>query len=582
MIPDSWFYELYSKTDIAEIIGQYTTLTPKGGKLWACCPFHSEKTPSFIVDTTKQLYYCFGCHKGGNVMTFLKEKENMTGMEAIEYLADRVGMVLPDSGITPGEAERRKQLRMRLYNANRDAARFYFSKLTEGGEGLDYLHKRSLTDGVIKRFGLGFSPNKRTELTEHLLSLGYTEDELVRANLSRRAEGGSVYDNFRNRVMFPIIDERGNVLGFGGRTMGDDKPKYLNTSDTPIYSKKNSVYALNMLKKGTLSDIIIVEGYMDVISLHAHGVDNAVATLGTALTENQARLLKRRTNVIYVSYDGDSAGQNATMRGLDILANEGLDVRVIVLPDGLDPDDFAKKYGKDGYMRLKDESKTLTAFKIEHIAKGFDMTNPDERQKFAIEACKIVAGLQPVEQERYYDMVAQMSGFSYETLQSQGRREAASPEKRNNYTHIANNREKSPAFAKNDSERTQLLLIRCAVSSQNAAFYIEQEGMEFIERKELAEFLRRVCDSYRQSGKCDVSVILSSMEEDTSAVAAAIFEVSAEEPEKTAKECVTKLKREKIQAEIRALGIAYDTKQISAEEYRVRFAELSNLLSALR
>ena len=407
MISDSWMQELMSKTDIVSVIGEYTTLTPKGGKLWACCPFHHEKTPSFKVDPTTQLYYCFGCHKGGNVITFLKEKENMSGYEALRTLAERAGMEMPDSPYSKEEAEKRRNHMQRLYNANRDAARFYYSCLQNSEEALSYLHGRGLSDSIITRFGLGFAPNSWTGMVDFLHSKDYTDDEIIAAGLAKRSDNGKVFDFFRNRIIFPIIDEKSNVLAFGGRTMGDDKPKYLNTGDTPIYNKRNNVYALNMLKKGTLSDIIIVEGYMDVISLFSVGIENAVATLGTALTENQARLLKRRTTKIYVSYDGDSAGQNATFRGLDILASEGLEVRVIHLPDGLDPDDFARKKGANAFLALKDKSMTLPQFKIEHTAEQYDLTNPDDRQAFAVKACNIVCRLQPVEQERYYNYISQ-------------------------------------------------------------------------------------------------------------------------------------------------------------------------------
>ena len=583
MIPDSWMQELFSKVDIAAVIGEYTTLTPKGGKLWACCPFHNEKTPSFKVDTTTGLYYCFGCHKGGNALTFLKEKENISGYEALQMLAERVGMQMPDSGYSKADAERMRNFQTRLRNANRDAARFYYTTLTHGCEGLEYLHRRGLQDGIIKRFGLGFAPDKWTALCDHLRTLGYTDDELVSAGLARRTESGSVFDFFRNRVIFPIIDEKGNVIAFGGRTMGDDKPKYLNTGDTPIYNKKNNVYALNMLKKGTHSDIIIVEGYMDVISLHSVGVDNAIATLGTALTENQARLLKRRTNVIYVSYDGDSAGQNATMRGLDILASEGLEVKVIVLPDGLDPDDFAKKYGMDGYMRLKDSALPLTQFKIEHIAKGYDLSDADQRQKFAVAACSLVSRLSPVEQERYYELVSRMTGFSYETLKEQGRSEARTADERAyNRPNLRNNREKAPSFAKTDSDRAALLLASCAALSAKACDYIVKNGLDMIERDEIRLFISAANDQWQKDGKCDVSFILSGMEGDNSSIAAAVFEVNVEEPVLSAQDCIKRMRTARLHDELRALSAALDTHEITVEEYQRRYNDYLTQINNLK
>ena len=582
MIPDSWMQELFSKVDIASVVGEYTTLVPKGGKLWACCPFHHEKTPSFKVDITSQLFYCFGCHKGGNVLTFVKEKENLSGIEALKFLADRAGMTLPDTGYNKRDAEALREQRARLLNANREAARFFYTTLTAGCAGLDYLRGRGLSDSIIKRFGLGYAPDRWSALTDYLKGQGYTEDELIKAGLSRRAGNGSVVDTFRNRVMFPIINEKGDVLAFGGRTMGNDKPKYVNTGDTPIYSKRNNVYALNMIKKGTHSDIIITEGYMDVIALHSVGVDNAVATLGTALTENQARLLKRRTNIIYVSYDGDSAGQNATMRGLDILANEGLDVRVIVLPDGMDPDDFAKKYGKEGYLGLKDKSLPLTEFKLRHIAEGYDLENADQRQKFAVSACAVVAKLQPVEQERYYDLVSRMTGFSYETLKEQGRTVQAVPEARYNRPNIRNNSEKAPTFAKTDTDRAALLLACCAAGSEKACAYIAENGLDLVARPEIKEFIVKANESYRESGKCDVSLILSGIESDTSSVAAAIFEVSVEDPYKAAAECINRMRTTQLEDELRELSAALDAHQITVDEYKLRYGEITSRLNGMR
>ena len=582
MISDSWMQELMNKTDIASLIGEYTTLTPKGGKLWGCCPFHNEKTPSFKVDTSTQLYYCFGCHKGGNAITFLKEKENLSGFDAVKTLAERAGMQLPESGFDSEAAERNKRERQRLQNANRDAARFYYENIKTAGAALSYLHGRELSDEVITRFGLGFAPDKWTALCDHMKSKGYTEEELLSAGLAKKSGRGGVIDVFRNRIMFPIIDEKGNVLAFGGRTMGDDKSKYLNTGDTPIYSKRNNVYALNMLKKGTHSDIIIVEGYMDVISLHSVGVCNAVATLGTALTENQARLIKRRTSLVYVSYDGDSAGQNATMRGLDILASEVPQVRVIKLPDGLDPDDYAKKYGKDGYMKLKDESLALNTFKLEHMAQKYDMSTQDARQEYAIEACKLIAALQPVEQERYYEYVSKKTGLSYETLMAQGASVPVVPEKRNTFAQIRKNKEKAPTFAKTDRERVELTMLSCAVSSADAAYYLAENAQRFITRDDIYAFIKTVAREYREKGKCDVAVVMGTMGTDIPDVAAAVFEHETQEPLKVAKDCVRRLEIREVEDELMELSGKLDIHEITAEEYKKSYAELILRLRTLK
>lgn len=582
MISDAWMQELMSKSDIASVIGEYTTLTPKSGKLWACCPFHNEKTPSFKVDTTTQLYYCFGCHKGGNVITFIKEKENMSGFEAIKYLADRVGMAMPDSGYDKEAAELARKSQQRMYNANRDAARFYFSHLKESDKAVQYLKNRGLNESVITRFGIGYAPDSWTALYDHLKKLGYSDEEVTGAGLARRSEKGRIFDFFRNRVVFPIIDDKGNVLAFGGRTMGDDTPKYLNTGDTPVYNKRNNVYALNMLGKGTYNDIIIVEGYMDVISLHANGVNNAVATLGTALTQNQAQLLKRRTNKIYVSYDGDSAGQNATLRGLDILAQAGLEVRVIVLPDGLDPDDYARKYGKEGYMRLKDESLALNDFKIEHMSKRYNMESVDERQKFAIEACGLISHMQPVEQERYYEKVSRKTGISYETLRAQGGKEGTKPEKRNNISTIRNNREKAAGFATSESDRLELMLVACAAQSREAASYIAKNGLEYLIRKEAAQFILGVRGAFESTGECNVSMLINDIEGDVSAISAALSEMHIEAPYKTAEDCIKRLRRERLNNELRELSRKLDAHEIGITEYKAVYEHIHEQLNRLR
>lgn len=581
---DNFIDELLSRCDIASLVGEYTQLTPKGGKLWACCPFHNEKTPSFKVDTSTGLYYCFGCHKGGNAITLLKEKENMSGFEAVKELARRVGMELPDSGYDKAEDERKKAVRQRLYNANRDAARFFFECLKKSNTALSYLRRRGLKDDIIARFGLGYAPDSWNALPEHLKSLGYSEDELIKAGLARRSEKGTLYSFFRNRVIFPIIDERGNVLAFGGRTMGNDDPKYLNTGDTPVYNKRRQVYALNMLKKGTLHDIIITEGYMDVISLHAAGVDNAVATLGTALTEAQARLLKRRTSIIYVSYDGDSAGQNATLRGLDILAREGLEVRVIRLPDGLDPDDYAKKYGKDGYMQLKDKSLSLNEFKLEHMAEGFNLRSAEGRQDFAVKACAFASRLMPVERDRFYDIISKKTGISYDTLREQGVRfkqdgEEYYPREKKQKPRFS---DKAPSFAKTESERIDMLLSACAALDSEAADYIVKNGLELIKNASAKSFITLADRSYKEKGKFDIKAAFSYLEGDTSIIAAALMEQNIESPLAVAKDCIQRLRISELNAELMELSRKLDSREITLEEYRARYNELQEKLRRVR
>ena len=345
--PDSWMGELLSKSDIASIASEYTLLKPKGKRLWGCCPFHSEKTPSFSVSPDTQLYYCFGCHAGGSVVQFVMEMEKLTYIDAIKYLAQRAGMELPEE-VDDDRLRRERAIKERLYAACKAAAMFYHEKLMspEGKAAQQYLAKRGIDGAIAKKFGLGYAPAGWDNLLKHLTGQGFKKEELISAGLAVKGNReGSCYDAYRDRIIFPIINTYKRVLGFGARTMGDDIPKYLNTGDTPIFNKRNNLYAINLQKGQHNADLIMVEGYMDVISLYKAGVKNAVASLGTALTQQQARLIKRFVPRVYISYDGDSAGQNATLRGLDILSKEGLEVRVIVIPDGMDPDDYARKYG---------------------------------------------------------------------------------------------------------------------------------------------------------------------------------------------------------------------------------------------
>ena len=421
--PSAWLDELLHKNDIVSVVSNYVELKPKGRKLWACCPLHGEKTPSFSVSPDKQLFYCFGCHAGGTVIQFVMDMERLTFYEAVQQLAARAGMELPNE-INDRDLQKQRAYRKRLTDANRDAARYFcacFADPKIGQVAQQYAAKRGLNAEIVTRFGIGYAPDSWDSLKNHLEEKGYTEKELVDAGLLvKNAERGSVYDAFRGRLIFPILGVTGQVLGFGARVMGDEKPKYINTGDTPVYNKRNNLYGLNLHKNEKLDDLIMVEGYMDVIGLYKAGVKNAVASLGTALTQQQARLLKRYVEKVYIAYDGDAAGQNATVRGLDILKNEGLEVRVISFPDDLDPDEYVQVYGKEGFDRLKENALSLNAFKLEAMAKNYDLNDENAREQYAKTACAFVAGLQPIEQERYYKLIAKKTGYALEALQAQG------------------------------------------------------------------------------------------------------------------------------------------------------------------
>lgn len=421
--PAAWLDELRSRTDIVQIVSGYVTLNKKGRKYWGLCPFHGEKTPSFSVDGEHQLYYCFGCKAGGNVFHFFMEMEHCSFNEAVTQLAERAHMTLPQLE-DDEDYERRRTQRERLLAANKEAARFYHDTLftPDGAAALDYLRRRGLSDSIIRKFGLGASPEDWSVLSDKLLSMGYTLDELTLAGLTvqKKMENGKsrYFDMFRSRAMFPIIDAYGNVLAFGGRTLDKREPKYLNTADTPVFNKRKGVFAANLLRQQRhLDRVILVEGYMDVVSLTQFGVTGVCATLGTALTSEQARLLKRYAPQVFLGYDGDSAGQHAILRGLDILEQENVPARVLDFPDGLDPDEFIRRDGSEGFAKLPAISPA--AYRLRRLKEQFDLSSQDGRLAYARGASEIVSAVDPLERDVLLSQLALETGFPKETLLEQ-------------------------------------------------------------------------------------------------------------------------------------------------------------------
>ena len=374
--------EIIEKNDIVDVISEYMTLKRRGSNYGALCPFHSEKTPSFSVSPSKQIFNCFGCGVGGNVITFIQKIEKIEFVEAVKMLAERAGIQLEEDK-DPKQLERAK-LKRALYKVNAEAARFFYSNLNTGTKSLEYLKRRGLSEAIIKRFGLGFAPDKWNELMDSMKRKGYNTELLYKAGLIVKSRDNKrYYDKFRNRIMFPIIDLKGNVIAFGGRVTDDSKPKYLNSPDTPVFNKGYNIFGLNFVKKiQNLENIIVVEGYMDAIALHQFGVENAVASLGTAFTENQAKLLKRFSNEIIISYDSDLAGQTATLKGLSILEKEGCVVKVLSLPSGKDPDEYIRKEGMDAFRERIKKSVSLIEYQIENLKRGLDINNIQDRIKF--------------------------------------------------------------------------------------------------------------------------------------------------------------------------------------------------------
>ncbi len=417
-IPENFIDAVVDKVDIVDVISEYVTLKKRGNKYVGLCPFHNEKTASFTVDGDKQLFYCFGCHVGGNLIGFLEKKENLTFYEAIEELAKRANMPMPQVE-EKGVPTFSKDTKNKIYEANKTAARFYFNTLfePEGVEGLEYFTSRGLTENIIKRFGLGYAPNSRDALVKHLKEKGFDEDTIVLAGLAQRNDYG-IRDNFRTRVMFPIIAPTGEILGFGGRVLDKSLPKYINTGDTPVFNKRKNLYALNILRKNNKGRAIIGEGYMDVIALNMAGFDYGVASLGTAVTPEQIRLLKRYAQEIYICYDGDKAGISATHKVIDLMKEAQLKPRIIALPLGVDPDEFIKEHGKEAFWEKMKTARTSIEYLMDEVKEQCDMKTEEGRAEFAQKATAIVEkyAFDSIETEMYIKRINQLSGFSIDAL----------------------------------------------------------------------------------------------------------------------------------------------------------------------
>lgn len=402
---DLFIQQLKQYSDIERIISGYVPLSRKGRNLSGLCPFHSEKTPSFFVYPQTQSFYCFGCGAGGDVITFIRRIENLEYMEAVRFLAEKCGLTVPDS---QQEDERAVQ-RRRILEINRETARFFHAQLMseQGKQAYDYLTRRGRDRKIIRHFGLGYAPEGWRVLSDYLKSKGFTEEEMVAANVAVNGKRGSVYDRFRNRVMFPIIDLRGNVVGFGGRALDDQGAKYLNTSDTPVFKKSRNLFAMNFAKTSKQPGLILAEGYMDVIAIHQAGFDNAIATLGTALTDEQARLISQYTDKVILAYDSDGPGQAATKRAINIFDEVGVKVSVLSMTGAKDPDEFIQKYGRERFAMLLDGSSNALEFELSKIRSRFDISTADGKVNFLKEACKLFAGIRnPVEREVYLTQVA--------------------------------------------------------------------------------------------------------------------------------------------------------------------------------
>jgi len=416
--PPAFLDELAARNPIEEVVGQYVSLKRSGSNLFGLCPFHGEKTASFSVAPDKGIYYCFGCHKGGNAVNFMMEIEGLSYPDAVRSLAKRVGMEVPDDE----QYQSRYRQQERLWALHKEAARFFHTKLQapEGAAALQYALGRGMPKATIINFGIGYAPDSWSSLVDHLRKKGYTDQELRDSGLvTVSKKNGNLFDRFRDRLMFPIIDVRGNVIGFGGRIMKNDPnaAKYLNSPETLIFNKRKNLFGLNVAKKTKLPYMILVEGYMDAIALHQYGFDCAVASLGTSLTEEHAVLLSRYTENVVLIYDGDEAGQRAAQRAIPMLEKAGLSIKVLQLKDAKDPDEYLKKFGADKFRILLNESSNRVEYQLNAIRKKYDLRIDEERVKFIAEAAEFVSTLSSaVQREIYGTRAAEAAGISFEAM----------------------------------------------------------------------------------------------------------------------------------------------------------------------
>lgn len=415
-LSDSFLQELKMKTDIEDVISTYVTLKRRGATLVGLCPFHNEKTPSFTVYPATQSFYCFGCGAGGDAITFVKKIENLDYLDAVKTLAQRAGLQMPQEGFDDSLSKRRR----RILEMNREAARFYHSVLLspEGKVGYDYYIGRALSAATINHFGLGFAPNQWDALLKHMRAKGYQPAELVDAGLARKGQKG-YYDNFRNRVMTPIIDVRGNVIAFGGRVLDDSKPKYINTGDTLVYKKTNELFALNFAKDSKEDALILCEGYMDVIAMHQAGFTNAVAGCGTALTTEQVRLISRYAKEVILTYDADEAGQKALQKAMTLFDQTDVKVRIPALVGGKDPDEIIRTYGRDKFKGMLEGASNETEFRLLALRRQYNLATTQGKIDFIGGALQILATLPPVEQDLYVSRLSEELGVERQNMKVQ-------------------------------------------------------------------------------------------------------------------------------------------------------------------
>lgn len=539
---EDYLQELIDKNDIVEYISRSVHLKRAGSTYKGLCPFHKEKTPSFSVSPDKQLFYCFGCGKGGTVINFAMQQENLDFVEAVKLLAEKCGMELPDDDRRTNESNLKK--RQTIYKINSVSGRFFYDKLFEpcGTAAREYISKRQMVQSTVNRFGLGYAPDGNV-LLRYLREQGFTDDEIVESGVVGRSENGDIYDRFRNRLMFPIIDIRKNIIGFGGRVLDDSKPKYLNSPETAAFNKSYNLFGLNMAKNSNEDYLILVEGYMDVIQLHQHGINTAIATLGTALTPEQARIIKRHKTEVIIAYDSDEAGQKATQRAIELLNEEGLRVRVLTMGDSKDPDEYIKANGVGAFRKLIEDSQEQIEYKIKKLKVKYNLDDISQKSEYVnMAAREFVTIKSPVEQELYVKKISAETGVSAESIFAEMARLRAIADKNK---EISNFRAQSVIRPQKNSDLQQIrcknaqklvLNIMCYNSEQ--AKYIMENLTEADFEEDMAQIFSVLKNIRQSGGEPDARIIVSSMP--NTALAAEILhdDKNIDDSEKAARQSV--------------------------------------------
>lgn len=559
--PDEVIEEIIEKNDIVEVVSDYVKITRKGKDYFGLCPFHREKTPSFSVVPAKQIFYCFGCGKGGNVINFIKNIENVEFLDALKMMADRASVQLPESN---DKNERQKSgYSKKLVEINTEAARFYYNivKDNPGSEADLYIKGRKIKDGTMTRFGIGYSNNSWDSLLKHLKSKAYIEKDIATAGLILKSKKGTYFDRFRNRIMFPIIDIRNRVIGFGGRLISGEGPKYMNSPETPVYNKSTSLYGINIAKNSKAERMVIVEGYMDCIALHQAGFSNCVASLGTALTIKQARMLKKLVPEVIIAYDMDQAGRNAALRGLDLIASLGCGVKVLEIPDGKDPDDYIKRNGNSAFGQLLDSALPLVEYKAKLLREKYNINERDGRLKFLNGVAKAIAQVSnAIEREMYVNRISSDYSISREALETEVSKNIKGG---NNSTVDRPKKLISSLHVETGMEIKNFMTLAAIICARPelAGHAKELLDPEFIDEPELKNMFLDILERVETKGISDAAVIMRNLEDSQRElfVAAVTYAETSADMNRTLEEKINQYKKSVINRRISHISSQLDS-----------------------